>query len=255
MKIKYIYLLLIFLTKVFSINRHINHKSQNNKKSVVVSQAVISSDDSNAYCYKGYKIPKIFFDFIDLSPLLCAEFIFYIVEQYAFEDRKKLLKEEFYNLSPEDIWHMINCKKNFDCHFIEMINEIYDRDEFILVYKARITIEFMIFAFNTKEKTTKYQYHYFHNAELKKVLHNLFDFVNQGDYLLGDKISEQQIEDVKKFLYKYISHKSINYMVFLNELKSFKYFLDIFFKDKGTVNVSLAQQFGMVNRFITIFNK
>ena len=256
MKNKYIFLLLVFLMPIFSINRHINNKHNNEnykKKSVESCELLVSKEDSSCYCYKKYIIPKVFFDFIELSPLLCVEFIFFIIDNYAFDIKKDLLKNTFYTLSPDDVWNMMNAEENFDCEFITMINDIYNKDEFILIYKTRMTIEFIIFAFNIKEKTTKYQYAYFYNAELKKVLHNLLEFSNKGHYLLEDKLSEQQIEDFKKFLHKYISHKSINHMIFLNELRSFKHFLDIFFKEKSNNNISFSQQLAMMNRFNAVF--
>jgi hypothetical protein len=255
MKIEHTLLLLMSFNAIFAVNRHINNKNHNHKRSIISSQAEVVKEDPSCYSYKKYKIPKLFFDFIELAPVLCAEFMFYVINEYAFDERKDILKVEFYSLSPEDVWHMLTCEKNFDCSFIEMINVIYDKNEFILIYKTRMTIEFMIFAFNTKEKTTKYEYAYFHNPELKKVLHNLLDFVNYAEYLLEDKFSVQQIEEFKKFLHKYVSYKSINHMSFLNELKAFKYFLDVFFKEKNNTNVSFAQQFAMVNRFMTVFKK
>ena len=134
-----------------------------------------------------------------------------------------------------------------------MINHVYNRDEFILIYKTRLTIEFIIFAFNTKENTIKYQHTYLRNTELKNVLNNLLEFINKADYLLEEKLTLQQIEEFKKFLHKYIAHKSINNMLFLNELKSFKHFLDIFTKDNNNMSISFGQQLAMMNRFATIF--
>ncbi len=246
---------MIFFSSIFPVNRHMNRNHEHHKRSLDSSDVVVSKENPNCYFYKKYKIPKIFFEFMELSPLFCMDFIFYVIDEYAFTERKDALRSGFYGLFPEDVWAMLNSTENFDCQFIEMINEIYDKNEFVLIYKTRMTIEFMMFVFNTKEKTSKYPYAYFNNIDLKKVLHNLLDFANEVDYLLEDKFTNQQIEDFKKFLHKYISQKSINNMSFLNDLKSFKYILDIFSKDKTNVNLSFAQQFGLVNRFITIFNK
>lgn len=248
--------LLLFLSIICPVNRHINHNRHNDnnkKKSIKSDSLILSKENNNCYCYKKYNISKLFFDFIELAPLLCKDFVFFVVDSYAINDKKDEIKAKFYNLSPENIWEILNSEEYFDCEFITMINDIYDKDEFILIYKSRMTIEFMVFAFNTKEKSIKYPYHYFNNVELKKVLHNLLDFTNKAYYLLEDKLSEEQIEDFKKFLHKYIAHKSINHMLFLNELKSFKHFLDIFFKEKGVTNVSFSQQIAMMNRFMTIF--
>ncbi len=256
MKSKSIFLLLMFFQSIFNVNRHIHNKHSediHDKKSVRSCNLTISTKHANCYSYKEYVIPKIFFDFIELALLSCKEYFFYIIDNYTFPEKKDELKNAFFSFSPEDIWNELNSEKNFDCDFINMINAIYNKDEFILIYKTRMTIEFMVFAFNIKEKTTKYQYTYFHNADLKKILHNLLDFINNTGNLLDHKISGKQIDDFKKFLHKYISHKSIDYANFLHELTSFKSFLDIFFKEKGNANISIPQKISIFNRFTTIF--
>jgi hypothetical protein len=256
MKKKYFLIMLSFLSVDFSVNKNNNKDNNKNytKKLSNGNEFTIILDEPDYFYYKEYKVPKIFLDFIDLQPLYCVNFTNFIIDNYAITEKINELKAMIYNLAPEQVWDILNNKNYFNIDFITMFNVIYNKNEFILLYKTRLTIEFLIFAFNTKEKTLVYNYTYFNNVKLKQILNNLIDFTEDGFYLLENKFSLLQVEEFRKFLHKYTAHKSINRMSFLNELKGFKHFLDIFLKEKNNISISIIEQVAIMNRFFSVFS-
>ncbi len=257
MKKKFLFLLLFSLfVDIVAVNydpRHKNRRRNFVEKSTTGAKITMDGAPQNFCYYEGYKVHNNFFDFVELTPMRCDEFLFFVINHFAYSERKDLLKVVIYSLSPEEIWAMLHSQENFNCDFIDMINAIYDKEEFILIYKTRMTIEFIIFAFDIKEKKTQYYYSYFKNVNLRDILVNLAEFITKGEYLIEEKFTKSQIDEFKKFLQKYIDQKSINRMFFLNELKAFKKFLNAFLESNNdTLNLSYREQFGMINRFMSI---
>jgi hypothetical protein len=259
MKKLYILLLLFCQSTVFLVNRHINkdeHPHKNltgySKKKLLNGNEFFVGEDLSYY-YHGHTLAPIFLEFIDLKPMYCVELTNYIVEHFACEEKIQKLKSLIYTLSPLEVWELFNNNEYFNHEFILMLNDIYDKEEFLLIYKTRLTIEFLIFAFNIKEKSIMYQYSFFQNITLKQILNHLLDFIVDGGYLLEGKITPVQLEQFQKFLRKYIGHKSIVRMAFLNDLKEFKYFIDVFSKERANTSLSVMEQMTMAKRFYAMF--
>lgn len=257
------------ILSLVGVSRHIKDNNacnhNNNEEIVAITKKEVAK--SNLYpsileldktekdyiCFQGYNVDKIFIYFTHIYPLSCSEFFFFIFNKYAKESKRSELLAKFYSFTPDQLWSLLNDENYFSSSFIEMINALYERDYFILICKTRMSIEFLIFAFNIKEKTTEYQYSYFKDINLKDILYVLFDFVEVQSHLLAEQVTSTQISDFKKFLDKYIKQRNISKLQFVTELKSFKYFFTAFFGEKGNQkSLSPFELMDMYNRFSKI---
>ncbi len=228
-------------------------KKEEMKNNLYPSILELDKDPKDYICFEGFNVDKIFIYFTHIYPLSCYEFFSFIFNKYAKASKKSELLSKYYSLSPDQLWCLLNDENYFDSSFTEMINALYDRDYFVLICKTRMCIEFLIFAFNIKEKTTDYQYSYFKDINLKDILRVLFDFVEVQSHLLQEQVTATQITDFKKFLDKYMKQKSISKLQFVTELKTFKYFFTAFFGEKSNQkSLSPFELMDMYNRFSKI---
>jgi hypothetical protein len=201
------------------------------------------------------KIDKMLAYFIYLHPLSIESFYFYIIEKYLDSTLHQTYKNQLVDITPESLWHFLHNKEIFNCCFIDQVDAIYNYNDFILICKTRMAIEYFIFALNTSLKTTQYKYKYIKQFKLKNLISILYDFISQNSHLLHNT-NQKTINDIKIVLSNYIHTKGNIYIPgFLNELSKFKHVLWKLIGDGNGEESDLGyrEKLSVCSRFSSIF--
>lgn len=201
--------------------------------------------------------------FLYIYPISIEEFYFYIIDNYIKScdpcqelELKNHYKSLLYDITPETLWCFLHNKVIFDDEFIQQINALYSYDDFILICKTRMAVEYLVFGLNILLKTTHYNFKYIKQFKLKALLYTLHEFINKHYHLLhgaGDKV----IKEMKRLLLFYInSNESIYIPKFLNEFSQFRSVLVGLVPNNSNSRSgepSVREKLSVCTRFSTIF--
>ena len=177
----------------------------------------------------GIVIDKKLAYFLYIYPISIEDFYFYVIDNYIKcsdmcqeQELRDHYKSLLYDITPETLWCFLHNQNIFNDKFIEQINALYVYDDFILICKTRMVIEYLVFGLNISLKTMQYNFKYMKQFKLKALLYTLHEFISKHYHLLhnvGDKV----VKEMKKLLSFYINtHEAIYIPKFLNEFSQFK---------------------------------
>jgi hypothetical protein len=227
-------------------------------KKCPLNRQEINMHIENPICIaEGIVVNKSLLSFAALDVITVEKFMEEMIDAYCIlkDDKKNELKGGISKLHPDHAWAFLTNPADFNSELITALNYLFCPESFALLYKTRITIEFLIFSFNTKEKKKSFTYQYANTLKLKEILQIIKNFVREYQEEIQENLTIDQIAAFEKFLDKYLgmNPKNINYMSFLKELSEFKNFIAVFSPVRGdTKELSVIEKMSIFNRFSSI---
>jgi hypothetical protein len=172
--------------------------------------------NKNYVKFFDHKIHKNILFFKEIEFMSCSQFLNTIVDDYYSCCDKEEMKNFLLTLSPEKIWELFHDQTRFDQHLSLFLEKIFTKNEFIILYEARLAIELLLFALD-HTGTIEFPYTYNNKLPLKEVMKKLVLFLNEKEQLFSEILNQKDILILKKFFRKYA--ETTNNITFLNELQ------------------------------------
>lgn len=154
--------------------------------------------------------------FKEIEFMSCSQFLNTIVDDYYSCCDKEEMKNLLLTLSPEKIWELLHDQTRFNSHLSFFLEKIFTKNEFVILYEARLAIELLLFALD-HTGTITFPYRYNNKIPLKEVMKKLAIFLNEKEQLFSEILNTKDILTLKKFFRKYA--ETTNNITFLNELQ------------------------------------
>lgn len=174
------------------------------------------TDDSNYVNFFNHRIHRNIPFFKEIEFMTCREFLDAIVHDYYTCCDKDEMRALLLTLSPEKIWELFHDHTRFDRHLPFFLEKIFTKNEFIILYEARLAIELLLFALD-HTGTIEFPYSYNSKLSLKEVMNKLTLFINAKEELFNEIIPAKDVLELKKFFRKY--SETTNNISFLGELQ------------------------------------
>lgn len=257
---RYIYfsLCIFFVNQVsLATPKHIKKNSEEKKEKAItivkeqphLKRYELCKHDPNYVIVSGHKVQKKIVFFKEIELISCFDFIETIVDEFYLCDDIEEIKAELLQKNPEDLWYIFHKAEIFDTVLAITLDKIYTKEEFILIYEAKLAIEFLLYVLDHTGKT---KYHYTHGSKLtlKELMHKILRFITEKEEILQEVLTKKDMIELKRFFDKY--SKVTNNFTFLNELQELIKILSHFgIETSGTTGA--RQKLSIFTRFNNYF--
>jgi len=240
-------------------DRHLRvniHSHADSEKLYEKYPTITDVDKGHCIVLNNVKIDKYLAYFVYVYPMTIESFYFYLINKYVDKELQACYANKLYDLTPDSLWDFLHDCNAFDKNFIDKVDLIYNYEDFILICKTRMAIEYLVFALNTNVKTTQYQFKYIKQYKLKPLLNIIYEFILKHHNLLNIK-NNKIINEMKKVIHAYATAKGSIYIpTFLNELSKYKNILWDLINDSNSdiSEPSYREKLSICSRFSSIFN-